>query len=159
MTDRGFIGVIAALALTFVVIGAIFRKNGEADVVEPVAPQEEPTTNEGVIYTKTASNGTTFGVNQTMNDQGKTIYQVGTVNDGIFEGVLEGSTYGNLTFKDRRMAVQEVDSIVSEIDNTDPSGGPVKEPTPTPEAPPTLPPPRNDPTNPFPSSGLGSGAY
>ena len=156
MADRGFVGVFAAVVLTFVVIGSLFRKS---DPVETTPPQGggEPISGEGVVYEKTASNGTTFAVNEIISDQDKRVYQVGTSNDGVFEGVLTGSSFGNLSYRTKGEAVAKVDSLVYDIDNADPSGGPVSEPSPSPVAPPTLPPPRNDPTNPFPYGGLGSG--
>ena len=155
MADRGFVGVFAALVLTVVVIASVFRK-GNGAPSEPL-PQGGgvPVLGKGVIYEKTTSNGETFAVNETVSDQNKLVYEVGTIQEGSFS-VLTGSSISRIAFTTFDEAKTTVDNLVAEVDNTDPSSGPVSEPSSQPSKPPTFEPRPSDPLDPFPS-GFGAG--
>ena len=154
MADRGFVGVFAALVLTVVVIASVFRKGNGATPI-PITPDAPPVVGGGVVYESTASNGTTFAVNEVATDQNKLVYEVGTVSAGSFS-VLTGSSISRIAFTTFDEAKTTVDNLVAEVDNTDPSSGPVSEPSSQPSKPPTFEPRPSDPLDPFPS-GFGAG--
>ncbi len=165
MSDKGFVGVFAAVVL-FVVALSTFLKSPTPNPNTPTPVTPTPVTGEtgsgdmsdfgkqktgsGVVYEKTSSNGTIFAVNEIVGDKNNRLYEVGTVQGGVFTP-LATSTNSAVVFDTLSAAKSKVDDLASPS-NTGPISEPQEEDEPLPPSNPA------DNLNPFPK-GFGGGGF
>ena len=163
MTDKGYVGVFAAVVLFVVALGSFLRSptpNPNTPTPTPVTGEAgsgdmpdlgEQKTASGIVYEKTATNGEVFAVNEVVGDKNNFLFQVGTIQNDVFTS-LATSSNNAVVFDSLNAAKLKVDDLVSSS-----STGPVTQPQDEPDNSQQGNPAVN--LSPFPTGRFGGGGF